>query len=232
MRAVLVGALLAVVLALAGCGGSGGGATSTSGGNGEASKSPDQALADAVSAAVGASSVHVSGEMGGGTFDMSITKSDGATGSATLGGSKVSVVIVGGGVYLRAGASFWTQFLGTNGAAFAPMVANRWVKVPTTNPQVQQIAGLGDSTTFFKSVTASHGALTNKGETTYQGQSVVAINDASKSATLYIAAEGTPYPVALARGGAGGGALSFNDWNQSVTVAAPAGALDLSHVTG
>ena len=85
---------------------------------------------------------------------------------------------------------------------------------------------------LFKSLSTSHGKLANHGEKTYKGQSAVAIVDTTKGGTLYVAASGTPYPVALVKTGKSAGSIEFSDWNQPVTLTAPTGALDLSKFGG
>jgi len=60
----------------------------------------------------------------------------------------------------------------------------------------------------------------------------VAIVDTTKGGTLYVAASGTPYPVALVKSGNSAGSIEFSNWNQSVTLTAPKGALDLSQFGG
>ena len=78
-----------------------------------------------------------------------------------------------------------------------------------------------------------HGKLTNQGATTHNGQRVVAIYNAREHATLYVAATGTPYPVSFVKAKQpNAGTLMFDDWNKSVSVTAPKGALDLSQFGG
>jgi hypothetical protein len=73
----------------------------------------------------------------------------------------------------------------------------------------------------------------NDGETTYHGQKVVAIRDKTKGGTLYVAATGTPYPIAIVRSKtANSGAVTFDDWNMSADVTAPKNAVDLSKLSG
>ena len=73
----------------------------------------------------------------------------------------------------------------------------------------------------------------NKGATTYRGQKVVAIQDTSDNSKLYVAASGTPYPVALVGGrGRQSGAITFGDWSDPVSLSAPKGAIDLSALGG
>lgn len=240
MRNVLAGTLLLVALALAGCGGgSSPGNSTNSSGNGEASKPARQVLTDAAKAADAASSVRVSGQVttkgqqvG---LDLTIAKGKGATGSITLKGQKVDLVVIGTSGYMKAGAAFFQAVGGSQGAAIGQMLAGKWFKFPTTNAQFGQIAGFANAKSIFDRITATHGALTNKGATTYKGQSVVAIYDSSKAngGTLYVAATGTPYPVAIAGNGSGSsGSITFDQWNQSVTLTAPSGAIDLSSLGG
>src|SRR5438045_1851855 len=111
MRVILAGIALALVLAFvaAGCGGSGGSSnptTTASSGNGEASKPATQVLADAVKAARAASSLHLGGDVSTGGkqigLDLSVAKDKGATGSMTLNGQKVDLVVDGKDGYMRA----------------------------------------------------------------------------------------------------------------------------------
>jgi hypothetical protein len=50
--------------------------------------------------------------------------------------------------------------------------------------------------------------------------------------TLSVATSGQPYPVQIAKGGASGGTISFDQWNASVPLTAPAGAVDLNALAG
>ena len=58
---------------------------------------------------------------------------------------------------------------------------------------------------------------------------MVAIDDTTKHGTLYIAATGSPYPVAIVNSGPRApGTVAFDDWNKTVSISAPKGAIDLS----
>ena len=237
MRASLAGTLLVFALAVAGCGSSSPSGSTNAGGNAEALKSGQQVLTDAVNAAEGASSFRMSGTINTGGqqigLDLTIVKGKGAQGSMTIGGQKVDLVIVGADAYMNAGAAFWTQFGGTSGSAIAQLVAGKWFKFSTTDPQFSSITGLTDSKSLFDSLSSSAGTITNKGATTYKGQSAVAIFAGSKNGTLYVATTGVPYPIAIAKTGAAeGGAIAFGDWDKSVTLTAPSGAIDSSQLGG
>ena len=231
MRVFLAGVLLVLAFAAAGCGG--GGSSSNGSPNGEAAKSAEQVLADAVKAAEAASSTHMSGEVNTPAqqigLDMTIVKGKGATGSITLKGKKVELVVIGADAYMKAGADFWTQFGGSRGPMIAQLVSDKWLKFPTGNAQFGQLTSFTNSNSIFESMSSGHGKLVNKGLTTYEGQSAVAINDSSEDGTLYVAATGTAYPIAVSGiGGSSSGAIKFDKWNESVTLTAPDGALDFS----
>jgi hypothetical protein len=234
MRSFLAGIVLVVALFVAGCGGSSSTNSTNSSGNGEAVKPAQQVLADAVKAAEAASSLHVSGQISAVGqqigIDMTIVKGKGATGSMTLGGQKVDLVVIGNDGYMKAGAAFWTQFGGSSGSTIAQMLQGKWVKFPMTNTQFAELTSLTDSKSLFDQLGSVSGTPKNKGVTTYQGQSVVEIDNQGK---LYVASSGTPYPVAAVATGAGvGGTITFGSWNKSATLTAPAGALDFSTVQG
>ena len=59
---------------------------------------------------------------------------------------------------------------------------------------------------------------------------MVGLTDQTQGGTLYVATSGKPYPVKLAKGGAGGGTLTFDRWNQPVSITPPANAIDLAQL--
>jgi len=73
----------------------------------------------------------------------------------------------------------------------------------------------------------------NDGPTTYKGAKVVAIRDTSDGSKLYVAATGRPYPVAIVAGRKGkSGAVTFGDWNKSVSLSAPSDAIGIDQFGG
>lgn len=235
MRTFFATALLGLVVFAAGCGGGGGGGSTptTTGGttSGEASKPAAQVLRDAVQAANGASSMHMSGQVSssGQTIglDLAIANGKGVNGSMTFGGAKVDIVVAGKEGYLRGSSKFWNQFSQASG--LAQLLSDKWLKFPTSNAQFGSLTDMASAKGLFQQLESSHGKLVNKGLTTYHGQSVVAIYNSTEKGTLYVAATGTPYPVALVGTGSLG-TVTFDKWNEPVTVTAPSGALDFSQL--
>lgn len=208
-----------VVAALAGCGGSSS--------NGEAKKPAAQVVADARQAADEAKLVHVTGTgVDNGTplkLDLWLGN-DRGKGRLEERGAGFDVVRVGGTLYVRGSNAFLKRFAG---AAAAALLHDRWLKAPATKGPLAAVAPLTDKQQFVQAALEQHGTLDNKGEAERDGQKVVRIADTTQGGTLYVAAEGTPYPVALA-GGAEQGDVTFSGWNADEPIAAPKGALDLS----
>jgi hypothetical protein len=209
-----------VVVAVAGCGGG-------SSSNGEAKKTAGQVIADAKKAALGATIVHVTGR---GTDNGAALKIDlwigngKGKGHLQENGVAFDVVRVGDTTYIRGGSTFVKKFAG---AGAATLLHDRWLKAPATTGQLAPLASLTDKQQFFNGVLGQHGKVENKGETDYKGQRAVEIRDTTQGGSLFVAATGTPYPVALA-GGTQQGDILFSDWNGSETIVAPKGAVDLS----
>lgn len=221
-RRFLVAALL--LLAVAGCGGG-------SKSNGEAKKSAAQVVADARQAATSASSVHISGHIVDNgaplTIDLTIVKGKGGTGTLAENGLTFRLVRVGDSVYINGSEAFLRSIAGAGAAA---ALHGRWLKGSATIGPLAPLSGLTDTQKLFGSALGQHGTLANRGETTYQGQKVVEIDDTTEGGKLYVAAQGTPYPVALT-GSKQQGALRFDSWGAGATLAAPKNAIDLSRLT-
>jgi hypothetical protein len=215
--------LLVVAFSVAGCGG---GSSPNGSGNGEASKPAQQVLADAVKAADAASSYHESGRLDpeASRFDRRVVKGKGFIGSATFGGQqKVDAVAIGSRGYMRANTAFWRLW---EDRATAARLEGKWVALPASDRRF----GLPTPEPSFDGLNSFTGTPTNKGATTYNGQSVVAIDKGSKSGTVYVAATGTPYPVAIVD--PLGRSFTFDSWNKPVTLRPPPGAVDLSKLSG
>jgi hypothetical protein len=211
---------VALVVAAAGCGGSKS--------NGEAGASAGQVVLDARAAALDAKAVHVSGAITDAgrplTLDLTIVRGGGGKGTMSESGLQFEIVRVVDTAYIRGSDAILRRFAGP---AAAQLLHGKWLKGSATSGNLRALAPLTDIVKLFDGALGSHGKLRNKGETEYDGQKVVAIEDATKGGTLYVAARGTPYPVAIV-GGKGRGKLVFDRWNESASIEAPKGAIDMS----
>jgi len=212
--------LLLPALTLAGCGGSGS--------NGEASKSAATILADARQAALAADSVRISGTIHdvGQTIglDLSIAKGDGG-GTMTIRGSKVDVIRTGNTAYIRAGADFYKQ-VGA-GAAVGRLLAGKWLKVPSSNPDFSPLVELTDLRAFVTQALKPEGTVTKGAETTVDGQKTIELKS-SQGGSLFIATTGKPYPVEFVGHGTSSGKVTLADWDAAKAPSAPKNAIDIS----
>jgi hypothetical protein len=229
MRASTLALILAAAL-FAGCGSS----STDAKANDEASKPPISVLADAKAAATSASSAHVSGSIKSGgtpiTLDLTTARNKGAKGSMSTSGFKFDLVRIGDTLYIRGSDEFYKHFAG---AAVAQLLHGKWLKAPATEGRFKSLAPLTNIGALFAGISSQHGKLANDGKTTYKGQDVVAIRDTSDGSKLYVAATGKPYPVAIVGGKKNqSGTISFGDWNESVSLSAPSGAIDIGQFGG
>jgi hypothetical protein len=236
---------MVAVLFAAGCGGGGSGGSQTSS---RATQPARVVLRDVSKAVEDASSFRMSGRISGVGdslgpsgkpvgIDFTIARDKGVSGSLTVAGGKVDLIVTGKNAYLRASSEFWKQVIkqkggGPGAGLAATLFGDKWLKIPAGNNGLGPLTNPAKFGSLFKSLTSNFGTVENKGEKTYKGQSVVVI-ESSKSGTLYVSATGTPYPVAIVKtGGKTNGAVTFDSWNKAVTLTPPKGALDLSQFGG
>jgi len=224
LAARLALAPLFAALLLSGCG-------SSSSGNGIASKSPEQIVAAARTAADGAATVHVSGTLRSEgkplAIDMELVKAKGGRGSITLEGVSINLVRVGGAVYINGSQAFYRRIAGP---AAAKLLQGKWLKAPENSGNFASLASLTDLGKLIDTTLGSHGTLARGATSTVDGQKAVAVNDVSQGGTLYVAATGNPFPVEIAKQGGGGGRIVFDRWNQAVTLSAPANAVNINQL--
>jgi len=226
VRARLVAAALialAVACALGACGGSSD--------NGVASKSPDAIVSSASAAIQSAQSVHVSGSVANGnapvTLDLSLVSGKGATGTMSENGLSFQIVAVDQTVYINGSEAFWRHF---GGSLAATLLDGKWLKAPETG-QFATLAEVTDLNRLMSGLLAGHGTLTKGSQTTVNGYKVIPVSDAIRGGTLYVATTGKPYPIQVSKPGAQGGQITFDRFNEPVSLTAPSNAIDISSLT-
>jgi hypothetical protein len=218
-------ALLAVAVVIVGCGGG------SSSGNGVADKPSAQILAATKQAADSAESVHGSGSLVSGgtpiTLDMNLIAGKGGRGKLAQSGLTFELVEVANTVYIKGSSAFYKHIGGT---AAAQLLQGKWLKAAANSSGFASIGQLTDLRQLVDQTLADHGTLTKSGTTTIAGQKVVGVTDKGKGGTLYVAATGRPYPVQISRNGGGTGKITFDRWNEPVTLVAPANAIDIAQL--
>ncbi len=210
---------LSVVLAalLAGCGGSSD--------NGVASKSASEILAASRAAATGASSVRVASKSSQGplviTVDLELA-SNGGRANVSLLGLTFEAIRIENTLYVKGSPAFDKRLSATLGVHLPTGV---WVKAPANGGQLAQLAqftGPSELKLLLSTVGPVKGATTS-----INGQSVIELKETGKLYTgvLYVATTGKPFPVKILKHGKESGETTFSNWNQPVTLTAPANAV-------
>lgn len=221
----LLACLFALTLfALTGCG-------SSSSGNGVASKSAEEIVKEAKTAADSASSVHVSGSVNSGgspvTLDLNLAAGKGATGQISQSGSTFKIVIDGGTAYISGSDAFYRKL---GGSAAAQLLAGKWLKVTTNTPEFASFGSLTDMRKLLDTVLVGHGTLQKGSTTTVSGQQAIEVKDTTRGGSLYVATSGKPYPLQISKTGSETGAIKFDKWDEPVTITPPSSSVNLSEL--
>ncbi|RBY96958.1 hypothetical protein DQ237_04965 [Blastococcus sp. TF02-8] len=238
MRIRRLALIPAAALLLAGCGGSdesdkGAASSSSSESGSELSQKKASEVVDASFTALeNAGAVHVSGSVEEGgvvqELDMQFQGED-ASGSITMGGVAVQLVLVGGQAYVQAPAEFWTS----SGVPeeFSAQLDGQWVLMP---PEAAQefgsltLSGLVDTL-------RSSGGDSVRGKVTsdeVDGEKVVVVTQADGSSLTALDDEENPYPVRIEDKGDEPATVEFSGFGETTQIVAPPNPLDLNTLGG
>jgi hypothetical protein len=194
--------------------------------NGVASETPTQLLAACTSAVKNAGSYEVSstGSFGDGvtSFDFKVVGAD-LSGTFVKDGNTVTVIDVGGNIYLKAPAAFYTG--AGVGAIKAAVLASVWVEA-TAGSTVAGDFSVLSTFTDISSELSDAGTVTSGGTGTVDGQPVAILKGAGGT-TLDVASTGPAYPVQVTLTGASAGVFNLSNWNSVPSFTAPPSPLTL-----
>ncbi len=237
-------ATLAISVAPAGCGG---------GGRHEASKSPQQIAADAVAATEHLHSFRLAGTITDANGSIRVTEAIAGPGrirfSEQRGGELIQVIALGPATYMKAGLPYYSAQPNLSAAQVARF-ADRWLKLSTAS-HPSFAAAVRRSTNFsleLRCWAARKRGLSVAGTGTVGGRDAVIIaSDGSAPGSapgkVYVAATGPAWPLRAVTTGprkpGGSGAcyryttvrssdITVSDFDQPISLAAPASALDLT----
>lgn len=221
MRTLLVPVAAATALFVAGCTGAPNPDTTptpTPTTNGVEAMAADEILDAAEEALTDAESVHVSGTIGAGneTFTLDLTYAGtNISGTVEVFGVSTEIRKLGNDVYVRAAdTSLFAQFLTPEQQVLLPLIAGKWVKV-----NAGLAAGFLPGAPLSVDQFTVHAPPLEKGEVTeIDGTSAITVTDADGQ-TFAVAIVGEPY---LLESSHEGNTLTFSDYNEPVTVEAPA----------
>ena len=204
------------------------GCSSSGGSNGEEHKSAAHVLADAKQALAKVTTVHVLGretEQGQlSTLDLRFRNGVGATGTADIQGSTLSIVKTADALYLAVrGGPLAAGFAAAHG---------RFVKLPVTGPEASSLASLTDLGSFASTALTPSKLDPAVRTGRFGGHRAVVLSDATDGSTLYVSDTGAPVPLQVSSRGVRSGTVSFTDYGAPVTLTAPAGAVDANTLGG
>ncbi|HYY10803.1 MAG TPA: hypothetical protein VE781_07675 [Kineosporiaceae bacterium] len=226
---------IGVTLLLAACGGS----SSSGAGGGSASAAPkaesqlkglsaEQVLAKAKEATASAKSLHYHADGTSGAekilFDVRADKARGAIATVEASGQQVKLIQDTKDVYIGGKNTLITTLAGGKD------VTGKWVKTSASNPAATSVLELADPAKFTAQFfTLESGQKVELGTPkTVDGKQTVAlvISGGKGGGTMYVSAEGTPYPLLIesAGGSTDKGTVTFSEFDQPVDVQVPAAA--------
>jgi hypothetical protein len=162
-------------------------------------------------------------------FDLSLVNGRGASGSLSEKGLAFRLVTLGNVAYVHGTSAFWQQFGGTDVAA---QLRGRWLRAPADRGDFASFSSLTDVHKLLANLLAGHGALTRGTTSVVDGQHVIAVHDASRQGTLYVATTGPSYPIRIENGSSDSGQIDFTRFDAPVTLRAPAHSVDIFKLRG
>lgn len=158
-------------------------------------------------------------------MNLDLVSGHGARGQMSQNGMSFQLVVAGKSIYINAGQAFWRHI---GGSAAAQLLQGRWLKAPANSADFASLAALTNLHKLLTALLNNHAKLTKGATSTVNGQSVVGLTDTGNHGTLYVATTGKPYPVQISKSGSDGGRLTFDRFNETVSLAPPANAIDIS----
>jgi hypothetical protein len=189
--------------------------------------SATQILAKAQAAAKAAKSVRVKGAMTDGderiALDVRLTAA-GGSGSITMDGDRISIIVIGKTAYLKMSDAFWRKQAKSKAEANAivALIGGRWIKTALTSKDLGDLAVFASKSGFFDSLFEEPGTLRKTAPRTVDGVACIGLR--SSDGTLWVDAS-TARPVRLEMPAkSGSDALTFTAYNQIAAPKAPPAA--------
>ena len=225
-RAVLVGAVCALVVTGTGLTGCSEDPDADTNGVGKLPAAQIQSKTRA--AAESAQALRLSGNVvtSGRTYKLDMRlNSGGGSGSVTAEGDTFHLLRIGEELYLKADAGFWTHADGKGDGsdpdAAADKLDGKYVKVPSGDPAYKKFSGFTDKDVLLDGLLTLHGTLGTDGHHEQAGTRTIRITGSEgDGGTLDVSLEGQPYPLRLVRAG-GAGTLTFSAWGKNFALTEP-----------
>ena len=197
----------------------------------EDARTGEELVADAVAALRGAGAVHAEGtftqdgQQAG--LDMQLQQ-DSASGSLTLDGQTIELLVVGGEAYLQASAEFWAST--GSPESFAQMIADKWLLMPAD--QAGDLGPLSLDGLTDELVDPESAVTEEVGTDQVDGQDVL-VATTEDGSTMSVLADGSDYPVLIEKTGDDEpGSLTFSGFGEEQEISAPTDFVDLADLGG
>jgi hypothetical protein len=163
------------------------------------------------------------------TLDLALDEDNNCAGSIDRGDhGSIELVKRGKQVWMKPDKAFWKQEAGgAQGERVAELLKDRYIRGATNEPMLAGVAGVCDMASFRAESKGGPGSSrwTKGSPATVDGRKTVPITrhkDGSEI-TLYVAAQGRPYPLKVEReGGTQEGTLRMSDYGKPVPKKTPA----------
>jgi hypothetical protein len=167
------------------------------------------------------------------TLDLKIKGTQGAVGTIKVRGATLTMLRNGSNTYLKSDAAGWTKL---GAGAGASLLAGKWVKVASADPNFAQLADFTRLDKLAAMFLADDLSGAKVARATFGGKAVVKLT--GTDGTFLIAATGKPYPLKIVQvpttASADSGSLEFSDFGKPVTLTEPPAdqVLDTTGLTG
>jgi hypothetical protein len=192
---------------------------------GLAAASPDEILAQARRALLGAGTVHAKGTVRAANvpykLDLHMVRKVGATGSVAEQGTSLGVVRIKNAAYVRLDQASWRAVTGS--AATARQFAGKYLRVTASNRDAfKPFLALTDLDQVFDTLLVPSGSVTKGVATTIAGHKVLDLRiDGGRTGNVFVALDGPPYPLRLSYGPGTAQQVNLDGFGRKVPLAAP-----------
>jgi hypothetical protein len=157
------------------------------------------------------------------SFDLLLVKNQGCSGTISVSKTETfKIVQTGGYIWLMPSAAFY-ESLHLNKQAMA-LVADKYIKVKTSNKQVGNLTTVCTFNGLFSSLPKPSGLNFTATPVTYQGAPAYQITQSGKPGIATVSNAATPLLLKITAPQAGGGSVTFTDYNNTKTITAPSDA--------
>jgi hypothetical protein len=157
------------------------------------------------------------------SFDLTLVQKAGCRGTIALSTvESFQLVGTGGYVWLKPTNAYYAT-LHLSQAALA-LVADKYIKVPTDNSQLADLAKICSFSGLFGELPTPTGTSYVATPTTYNGKSAYKVTQTGRAGYAYITNSSTPMLARLAEPAASGGVIAFTEYSEPQAITAPSAA--------